>query len=104
LSNRCNVGGNKLKCVFVNTICYTTFVLSPLKIPQSATINPGEDDGLDGVMGQVKEGFEADLLVLESNPLEDIEVMERVDSELLAVLKGARVFSSKIEGVDAVMR
>src|SRR5690606_7211059 len=45
--------------------------LTPLDVIQTGTINPAEF--FDGAYGQVKEGLEADLILLENNPLEDIE-------------------------------
>lgn len=77
-------------------------VLSPLEILQSATINPAKMMGLRDV-GQIREGFSADLLVLKSNPLEDITVLDRTASELLAVFKEGRVCYSKLEGVKGML-
>ena len=45
--------------------------LTPLDVIQTGTINPAEF--FDGSFGQVKEGLDADLILLEANPLEDIE-------------------------------
>ena len=73
-------------------------VLSPLEILQSATVNPAKMMSLEKA-GQIKEGFWADLLVLGSNPLEDITVLDRTEKELLAVFKEGRAFYSKLEGV-----
>lgn len=77
-------------------------VLSPLDILQSATVTPARMMSLPDV-GQVKEGFWADLLVLKSNPLEDITVLERSQSELLAVFKQGRVCFSSLEGVKGTI-
>ena len=79
-------------------------VQSPLQILQSATIIPAEMMGLDGMVGQIKEGSLADLLVLKSNPLEDISVLERVDSELVAVFKEGRACFSRIDGVEGLLK
>jgi imidazolonepropionase-like amidohydrolase len=77
-------------------------VQSPLEIIQSATIAPASMMGLEGV-GQIKEGFLADFLVLKSNPLEDITVLERVQSELLAVFKEGRACYSTLPGVQGLL-
>jgi imidazolonepropionase-like amidohydrolase len=45
--------------------------LSPLEAIQTGTINPGIF--YQEQFGQIKEGFDADLILLENNPLEDIE-------------------------------
>lgn len=44
--------------------------LSPLDAIQIGTINPG--NFFDGNFGQIKEGMEADLILVENNPLEDL--------------------------------
>jgi len=45
---------------------------------QAATTTAAELFGIDDRVGQLKEGFEADLIVLERNPLEDIGVVQDV--------------------------
>ncbi|KAL5358609.1 hypothetical protein BJX96DRAFT_183068 [Aspergillus floccosus] len=70
-------------------------VLSPLEILQSATINPARMMGQEGRLGQVKEGFVADLLVLDQNPLDDITILDHPDKHLLAVMKEGRVQVSR---------
>lgn len=77
-------------------------VQSPLEILQSATITPAGMMGLEKV-GQIKEGFFADLLVLRSNPLEDITVLERVQSDLLAVIKEGRACYSSLAGLKGLL-
>lgn len=70
-------------------------VLDHAEVLRHATVNPAEMLGQEDRLGQVKEGFVADLLVLKSNPLEDITVFERPEENLLAVIKEGRVFSSR---------
>ena len=77
-------------------------VQSALEILQSATITPASMMGLPDV-GQIKEGFLADLLVLKSNPVEDITVLERVQSELLAVFKEGRACYSTLKDVKGLL-
>jgi imidazolonepropionase-like amidohydrolase len=72
--------------------------LSPVEILQSATINPAKMMGLEK-LGQIKEGFWADLIILNSNPLEDISVLDRTANELLAVFKEGKAYYSKLQGV-----
>ena len=69
--------------------------LSALKILQSATINAARRLRQDDKLGRVKEGFAADLIVLNANPLEDIQVLDRPEKHLLAVIKDGRVLESK---------
>ena len=48
--------------------------LSPLEAIQTGTINPGEF--FDGPFGEIKEGLDADFILLENNPLDNIENLE----------------------------
>lgn len=91
------------------TMCYGTDLLGPLsaaetqefqirsqvlsaeQILQSATVNPARMLGHEKLLGQVKQGFLADLLVLNANPLEDIRVLDKPNKNLLAVVKDGRV-------------
>lgn len=68
--------------------------LSALKILQSATVNAARRLGQEEKLGRLKEGFFADLIVLNANPLEDIEVLDRPEKHLLAVVKDGRVLES----------
>ncbi len=52
--------------------------LSPLEILQSGTINPAVYAGMETVFGQVKEGFSADLVILDANPIEDMKALKQI--------------------------
>lgn len=69
--------------------------LSTLKILQSATTNAARMLRQEGKLGRIKEGFFADLIVLNANPLDDIEVLDRPERHLLAVFKDGRVLESR---------
>ncbi|KAF2764702.1 hypothetical protein EJ03DRAFT_355511 [Teratosphaeria nubilosa] len=69
--------------------------LSNLKILQSATVNAARMLRQEGVLGRLKEGFAADLLVLNRNPLEDVEVLDRPERHLMLVVKGGVVVESR---------
>jgi len=98
------------------TMCYGTDLLGPLGIAQakefglraqvldnktvlqSATVNPAKMLRQENRLGQIKEGFAADLLVLDGNPLEDLGVLEgqrEGNDKLLVVMKEGRVWFSK---------
>ena len=77
-------------------------VLTSLDILQSATVNPAKMLGQD-TLGRIEPGCEADILVLNSNPLEDITVFERYEQELLAVVKGGRVCRSRLPGLNGLL-
>jgi imidazolonepropionase-like amidohydrolase len=70
-------------------------VLSPKAILQSATINPAKRFGLEGFLGQIKQGFAADMLILNKNPLENISILDAPENHVLAVIKDGRVFHSR---------
>ncbi|KAF2165239.1 hypothetical protein M409DRAFT_67487 [Zasmidium cellare ATCC 36951] len=69
--------------------------LSALKVLQSATVNAAKMLRQEDKLGRLKEGFVADLLILNANPLEDIEVFDRPDKHLLAVIKDGKVLHSR---------
>ncbi|RMY11231.1 hypothetical protein D0868_03248 [Hortaea werneckii] len=80
-------------------------VLSSLAVLQSATINAARLVGCPDYLGQAREGFSADLLLLAQNPLEDIKVLDNPETNILAVIKEGRVQASKLEDLkeDGVM-
>ncbi|KAK3708348.1 hypothetical protein LTR37_011613 [Vermiconidia calcicola] len=75
--------------------------LSALKVLQSATVNAARMLRQEDRLGRLKEGFAADLLILNANPLEDIEVLDRPEKHLLAVMKGGRVLTSAFSKMPA---
>ncbi len=58
--------------------------LSALEILQMTTINPARYLGRDGVMGTVEPGRNADLVVLDANPLDNVENLHRIDAVVRA--------------------
>lgn len=68
---------------------------SPLKILQSATINAAKMLEREDQLGRIKEGYLADLLILNANPLEKIEVLNSPERHLMAVIKDGRVLDSR---------
>ncbi|OJJ70129.1 hypothetical protein ASPBRDRAFT_56849 [Aspergillus brasiliensis CBS 101740] len=74
-------------------------VLSPLAVLQSATINPAKMMGQEERIGQIKEGFLADILFLNKNPLEDVTVFDRPEECVLGVMKEGRVYKSRWKGL-----
>ncbi|KAK8023561.1 hypothetical protein PG993_011627 [Apiospora rasikravindrae] len=75
-------------------------VLSPADVLRSATVNPVRMLGQASALGQVREGFEADILVMSVNPLQDVTVLDEPDKHILGVMKEGRVYKSRIEGLD----
>jgi hypothetical protein len=50
--------------------------LTPLEIIQTGTVNPALFFNMPSVFGQLKEGMAADILIVDSNPLEDIRALK----------------------------
>jgi imidazolonepropionase-like amidohydrolase len=69
--------------------------LSPLKILQSATVNAAKMLREEERLGRIKEGFLADLVILNVNPLEDITALDRPEKHLLTVIKDGKVLESR---------
>jgi len=69
--------------------------LSPKLVLQAATTNPARMLRQEAFLGQVNVGFAADLLVLNTNPLEDITVLGKPEKHLMAVIKDGRVYCSR---------
>ncbi|KAJ5177963.1 Amidohydrolase 1 [Penicillium coprophilum] len=74
-------------------------VLTPLQILRSATVNAARLLMQEHRLGQIREGFVADLLILKGNPLEDITILDQVEEHVLAVIKDGRVATSRWEKV-----
>jgi imidazolonepropionase-like amidohydrolase len=70
-------------------------VLTPIEVLRSATINPAKMMGWQDAIGQIKEGFHADVVVLNKNPLEDVTVFDRPEEHVLGVMKDGRVYKSR---------
>lgn len=70
-------------------------VLPGDEVLRHATVNPARMLGQEDRLGQVKEGFVADLLVLNRNPLEDVTIFEKPEKHLLGVIKEGRVYASR---------
>jgi imidazolonepropionase-like amidohydrolase len=46
-------------------------------------------------IGQIKKGFQADIVVLSQNPLEDVTIFDNPDKNVLGVMKDGRVYKSR---------
>lgn len=66
-------------------------VLSAVDILRSATVNPARMMGLAADVGQIRKGFQADMIMLNSNPLDDIKVLSRPETEVKAVFRAGRI-------------
>ncbi|KAI8186768.1 hypothetical protein K4K48_001843 [Colletotrichum sp. SAR 10_66] len=69
--------------------------LSDKQVLQSATVNSARMLRQENFLGQVKEGFAADLLILNENPLDDVSILDEPEKNVLAVIKDGRVYTSR---------
>jgi imidazolonepropionase-like amidohydrolase len=87
-----------------NEISIRAQVQSNLSVLRSATVNPARMMKMEDDVGRVAEGLFADILVLATNPLVDIKVLDN-PAHILAVIKEGRVTSSQLSQlpVDILM-
>jgi imidazolonepropionase-like amidohydrolase len=67
-----------------------SYGMSPIQAIQTATINAAELLGLSNSAGAIQPGFWADLIAVKGNPLENIQLLEKV----AFVMKGGKVYKS----------
>lgn len=65
-----------------------------IDIIRSATTVAAKLIRMEEQIGQVKEGFEADLLVIEGDPLEDISILEKPEESLQVIMKGGKLYKN----------
>ena len=70
---------------------------SNLEAIKSATVNPATFLGLEGKVGRIKNGHKADLVILNSNPLDNIRNTQKIN----AVIKNGYLLSR--ESLDSLM-
>ena len=70
---------------------------SNLEAIKSATVNPAKFFGLENKEGRIKDGYKADLVILNSNPLDNI----RNTQDISAVIKNGEFLSR--ESLDSLM-
>lgn len=63
---------------------------------RTATCSAAEAFGREGEFGVVAPGARADLLVVERNPLEDINVLTEPERNLVAVMKGGKFYKNTL--------
>jgi imidazolonepropionase-like amidohydrolase len=65
--------------------------MTPAEALRSATVLPARFMGVDDRVGRIEPGYEADMVVLDANPLEDIRA---ISARNLVVLRGETVLTS----------
>lgn len=66
-------------------------IVSPADLIRQATLNPAKLFQMEDQIGQVAIGFEADLIVVDGNPLSDIGLLARPEESLNLVMKGGEI-------------
>lgn len=75
--------------------------IEPLRVLEMATLAPAEYYGLEQQQGSLAPGMAADLVLIRSNPLEDIRATQQID----AVVRDGRLFDSEdLDGVKEWLR
>ncbi|MCA8931893.1 MAG: amidohydrolase family protein [Rhodospirillaceae bacterium] len=67
-------------------------VVEPAELIRQCTVNAAKAFMAEGDFGVVAEGARADLLVVDGNPLDDINLLTRPETALLAIFKGGKVY------------
>ena len=70
--------------------------LSPIEAIESATLNPARYFDMENELGLVKEGYLADLILLDANPLSDIQNTKKIN----LVVRNGKVYSR--EDLDTI--
>lgn len=71
-------------------------VLSPIEIIRSATTVGAQIVRMEGKLGIVEDGAIADLLVVDGNPLKDLNLLQHQGQHLSAVMKGGRFHKNRL--------
>ena len=80
-------GPESISRVSTEIVNYVKLGMSPLEAIQSGTVRAAELFGLEKETGALVPGLEADLIVIEKNPLEDIRVIQ----DIILVISNGRV-------------
>jgi imidazolonepropionase-like amidohydrolase len=80
-------GPESISRITMEVVNFVKLGMTPLEAIQSATIRAAELFQIDKETGAVEPGLEADLIVIEKNPLEDIRVIQ----DVIVVISNGRV-------------
>jgi imidazolonepropionase-like amidohydrolase len=69
-------------------------IMSPMDILVSATRTNAELFGLSDQIGTIEPGKQADIIVVDGNPLEDISIFEQAAQRVALVMKGGKIFKN----------
>ncbi|QCX00414.1 amidohydrolase family protein [Aggregatimonas sangjinii] len=57
--------------------------MTPLEIIRSGTMNPATFFGMSDTFGEIKEGLDADMILLEANPLENLTALQQISGVMV---------------------
>jgi imidazolonepropionase-like amidohydrolase len=80
-------GPESVSRISMEVVNFVKLGMTPLEAIQSGTLRAAELLSIDKETGSLEPGFEADLIVIEKNPLEDIRVIQ----DVLVVISNGRV-------------
>ncbi len=69
--------------------------IPPAVALEAATVNAAKLVGASGQIGAIRKGLDANLLLVDGNPLEDISATERIS---LVVFEGERIHREELFG------
>ena len=72
--------------------------MSPTEVLKAATLNPARYFDMEEELGLIKEGYIADLLILDANPLENISNTQKINT----VIKSGKSYDRAT--LDAMLR
>lgn len=71
-------------------------IMPAIDVLRAATCNAADLLGRSGEMGEVIPGAHADLLVLDGDPLADLSVMTRPETNLRLIMKGGEIYKNSL--------
>ena len=70
-------------------------VLTPFEVIESATVTSAELLRMEGELGIIKEDALADLLVVDGNPLDNLEVLQGQGERIPLIMKGGEIYKNE---------
>ena len=83
---------------------YRARVSSPINVLRSATSVNAKMMGLEGKVGVIQPGAQADLVVVRGNPLDNISLMSDPERNFPVIIKQGEIFKNTIETSDQSMQ
>ncbi|MDP8002718.1 MAG: amidohydrolase family protein [Caldisphaera sp.] len=76
-------------------LLYEKVNMSPLEVIKAATVNAAEAAGLKGKVGEIKKGSFADIIVIDGDPLSNINLLTNTENVKL-VIKEGEIYKNKL--------